>query len=689
MKSFHNWRVETVDGICKLTLDVPGASQNVLSGEVLTELESVLDEIEHAQPRALLLCSGKTRGFIAGADVREFTRIESEQQARELLARAHRVFNRLEALPMPSVAVVNGHCLGGGLELALACKFRVGVAEHSVRIGLPEVLLGIHPGFGGIARLSECIGAPAALNLMLSGRTLDPKRAQRIGILDYAVAARQLQDCARYIAFRRAKKRGAFRRATQRLINVQPARALLAAVIRKKLRARVNPQHYPAPYQLLEVWQRHGGSRRALLRAEQDSVAQLLTTPAARNLVKVFFLRESLKKGGARAHASFAHVHVIGAGVMGGDIAAWCALRGLRATLHDKNAAALASATKRAHQLFRRNLRSRQLAQRALDRFQPDASGDGARHADTIIEAVVEDRDVKMQVFAQVQNIAREDALLATNTSSIPLESISDALQSPQRLVGLHFFNPVAKMQLIEIVRGEKTARDALSGASAFAARIGRLPLTVQSRPGFLVNRILLPYMLEAVQLLEEGTRAAHIDRAAEKFGMAMGPVVLADRVGLDICLHVAQILAESYGRAPPALLAQKVAAGKLGRKSGEGFYKWRRGKAQLRGGEPGARAAAAIEERLLLRFLNESVACVREGIVESADMLDAGMIFGAGFAPFRGGPMQYIAAHGAEKLQRRLNTLREEHGERFAADAGWGELGLGGGHGDGDDGES
>ncbi|MDA7962331.1 MAG: 3-hydroxyacyl-CoA dehydrogenase NAD-binding domain-containing protein [Gammaproteobacteria bacterium] len=681
MAQLNNWRINSESGWCRLTLDVPRASQNVLSAEVIAELDIALEQIERDAPNAVLLCSGKERGFVAGADVREFAKIESGEQAAEALASAHRVFARLEALPMPSVALINGHCLGGGLELALACDFRVAADSESARIGLPEVLLGIHPGFGGSVRLIETIGAPAALQLMLSGRGLAPRSARRLGVVDYAVPMRQLESAARYAVSRPRLPDGKLKGLWKTVMASLPARALMCAFIKRQLRARVRREHYPAPYQLLELWRRHGNDREAMFAAERESVAQLITSAASRNLVKLFFLREKLKKvpkETGKENAHFSHIHVIGAGVMGGDIAAWCVLRGLRATLHDSNPAALANAMKRAHNLFRRRLKSPRLVQRALDRFQPDPAGDGARRADVILEAIVEDRAAKAAVFAEVQKVARSGALLATNTSGIPLEELASGLRAPGQLVGLHFFNPVARMQLIEVVRGEQSSPDSLAAAAAFAARIGRLPLAVKSRPGFLVNRILMPYLLEAVQLLEEGVRGEIVDRAAEQFGMAMGPVELADNVGLDVCMHVARNLTKTYGGEAPGMLAQKVEGGNLGKKTGEGFYRWTRGKAQKEKADSDARTLAAIEERLIFRMLNESVACLNEGIVDGADSLDAGMVFGAGFAPFRGGPVAYIIEQGQEAALRRFDGLQERYGERFAPCAGWKELQLG-----------
>ena len=678
MQTLQNWRIESADDVCRLTLDKPGGGQNVLSGEVMAELGVALDEIERIQPGALFICSGKTRGFIAGADVGEFSAIENAQQAADLLATAHGVIDRLEALSVPSVALINGHCLGGGLELALACDYRVACDAPEIRIGLPEVRLGIHPGFGGVARLIETIGALAAMDLMLSGRGAPPRTAKRLGIVDHAVPLRQLERTARYVIAGTARSRRRRRvGGWKRLLNHAPLRAIVANVLHKKIASKVDPEHYPAPYRLLELWRRHGGKRGALLKAEQASVAQLITTPTSRNLVKVFFLREALKKTGGSSQGQgrrCEHVHVVGAGVMGGDIAAWCALRGLSATLHDQNPQALAHANRRAHDLFKRKLKSPRRVQRAMDRFHIDLAGQGARRADVVIEAIVENADAKMAVFSELQKIARPDALLATNTSSIPLETLSQSLSAPERLVGLHFFNPVAKMQLVEIVTADATAAQTAATAAAFAGRIGRLPVPVKSGPGFLVNRILTPYLLEAVALLDEGVPAPAIDRAATQFGMLMGPVTLADTVGLDICLRVAQNLSAAAADVPAAL-QQKVEAGELGKKTGQGFYKWVGGKAQKDGGGKGADDAgtpADIQDRLIFRYLNEALACLHEGVVEQPNQLDAALVFGAGFAPFRGGPINYIAEQGQDNLLRKLRALQAQYGERFKPCAGW-----------------
>lgn len=701
MPDLQHWRIESARGIGRLTLDVPGRSHNVLSSAVIAELDAALDEIEAAAPAALFITSAKARGFIAGADVAEFTAIENAEQAAAHLAAAHKVFGRLQALGPPTVALINGHCLGGGLELALACDYRVACDSPSIRIGLPEVKLGIHPGFGGVARLIETVGVLPAMQAMLSGRAMNPGAARHLGLIDFAVPPRQLERTAHYVVESNIPPRRRRIPVPQKILNrallPAPMREMAAKVLRKKIAARVNPRHYPAPYRLIDLWRRHGGSRGDLLKAEQESVAQLLTTPTARNLARVFFLREALNKsggpGGGDGAESFEHVHVIGAGVMGGDIAAWCALRGLTVTLHDRDLGALAAANRRAADWFKGRLKSRRRAQRALDRLRPDPAGHGARRADVIIEAIAEDADAKIAVFAELQKVARRDALLATNTSSIPLETLGAALSpeedwpaagrdgahpgyqsllAPNRLVGLHFFNPVAKMQLVEIVSAPETRADVARRAAAFARRIGRLPVPVKSGPGFLVNRILTPYLLEAVELLGEGVAAARIDRAATDFGMLMGPVTLADTVGLDICLRVAQNLVGGHNGAVPERLRRQVEKGRLGKKSGRGFYRWSGGRAHKSAASAHARVPPGVQDRLILRCLNEAVACLHEGVVEHPDSLDAALIFGAGFAPFRGGPLHYIAEQGRETLLNKLTALEAQHGARFKPSEGW-----------------
>ncbi|MGR8920077.1 MAG: 3-hydroxyacyl-CoA dehydrogenase NAD-binding domain-containing protein [Gammaproteobacteria bacterium] len=666
-----HWRLESLAGdLLRLSLDVADASTNTLSAAVLAELGAALDAVSAAKPRGLILASAKANGFAAGADIREFDQMRDPDETSRRIDEVHRLFQRIESLPFPVVARVHGFCLGGGLELAQACRHIVASDAPSTRLGFPEVLLGIHPGFGGTVRSVRDVGAPAALDLMLTGRSLDARRARRLGLVDRAVPDRHLDAAARHFASAwHEKRRPAWH---LRMASSAPARPLVAAMTRRAVAKRAPEQHYPAPYAIIELWQRHGGEPRAMYHAEARSIARLLTTPTSRNLVRLFKLQERLKATGDTGAAAPQRVHVVGAGTMGGDIAAWCALRGMHVTLEDRAPKYVAPAMLRAAKLFKRRVRDPYLRLAAADRLVPDFSGDGAARADVIIEAIIEDVAAKRELFAALEARARPDALLATNTSSIQLADIAGALDDPARLVGVHFFNPVAQMQLVEIVAGEATSADVAARAAGFTTAIDRLPLPVASAPGFLVNRVLSPYLQEAMTLLGEGVPAGAIDAAAKQFGMPMGPLELADTVGLDICLHVGEILGAAFGGTVPANLERLVRAGRLGKKSGEGFYAWKKGRRLERKDRGSAPPESQLRDRMVLRAVNESVACLREGIVADAELLDVGMVFGTGFAPFRGGPLNYARDRGPAEIVKRLEQFAGAHGERFEPDAGW-----------------
>jgi len=675
---YRHWRLTTdAKRIAWLAADKMDAGANVLSKEVLEELQIIVDALAIERPQGLVIHSAKANGFIAGADVKEFTALQNYDEAAALIQRGQSVLDRLEQLPFPTVAMIHGFCLGGGLELALACRYRVAEDDPRTRLGLPEVKLGIHPGFGGTVRLPALIGAPAAMDLMLSGRTVEARAAQRMGLVDYAVPLRQLRRAAEAMVLERPlPHRPPF---LQRITNHALVRPLLAPMLRKKVADKAPAQHYPAPYALIDLWSEYMGDPARMMQEEARSVARLVTGDTSRNLVRVFFMQERLKSLGRGADFTPKRVHVIGAGVMGGDIAAWCALRGLQVTVQDRNPEALGRVMKRAYGLFKKKLKQPRLVQAAMDRLLPDKHGAGLPRADAVIEAIFEDVKAKQALYREIEPIIRPDALLATNTSSIPLEILSEALQRPERLVGVHFFNPVAQMQLVEVVASALTSPAVAKQAAAFVRHIDRLPLPVKSSPGFLVNRVLMPYLLEAVALESEGVPAAVIDQAATDFGMPMGPILLADTVGLDICLSVAELLAQQLQRGPvPQRLRELVAAGKLGKKSGEGFYVYQNDKPVLVKPAKGYKPPADITDRLLFRYFNEAMACLREGVVADADLLDAGMIFGTGFAPFRGGPLHFAERTGPSAVRRRLEELNQQHGTRFVPDEGWPFLHVG-----------
>jgi 3-hydroxyacyl-CoA dehydrogenase/enoyl-CoA hydratase/3-hydroxybutyryl-CoA epimerase len=659
------------DGIAWLLFDRESASANTLSADVMAEFDSVLAALESQRPTGLVIRSAKKSGFIAGADVNEFRGAADPQAVETAIGRAHAVIDRLEALKIPTVAVIHGFCLGGGLEVALACQSRIAI--DGARFGFPEVMLGLHPGLGGTARFTHLVNPMQAMTLMLTGKTIDARKARALGLVDAVTQERHVRNAVNDAVFGRLKR--ARPGLLNTVLNLGPARGLLASRMRAEAEKAAPHEHYPAPYTLIELWQKHGGDKAAMLAAEKTSFARLMVTPTAQNLIRVFFLREQMKKLAGSGNR-IGHVHVIGAGAMGGDIAAWCAHQGLRVSLSDMKPEPVAGAIKRASDLFGKIMRKRTDIRDALDRLMPDLDGEGVRNADLVIEAVPEKLELKQKVYAGLEPKLKQGAILATNTSSIPLQDLRSTLQSPARLLGLHFFNPVSRLQLVEVVSHDGTDPAMLKQALAFVGAIDRLPLPVKSSPGFLVNRALTPYMLEAMVMLDERIDKLAIDAAAENFGMPMGPIELADQVGLDICLAVGDMLRSKFGDLlppTPAWLREKVSKGELGRKTGKGFYIWKDGKPDKSSRSPStAQPTDEMIDRLILPISNVCVASLREGIVDNPDMVDGAMIFGTGYAPFRGGPLNYARTRGVENVVSTLHALAQKFGGRFVPDAGW-----------------
>ena len=657
------------DGILWLILDKQNTDTNVLSVSVLEQLDSLLDELGSNPPKAIIFRSGKAKGFIAGADVNEFLEVTSTQEALVMIKRGQTLFSRIEALSCPTVALIEGFCMGGGTELALACDYRVALDESGTRIGLPEVKLGIHPAYGGLVRATSMINPLNSLEIMLSGRALTARAARAIGLVDAAQPRRQIERAARAIALSHPPRQSM--PLIGKILSLPGIRNLLAGYMKKQVEKKAPRQHYPAPYAILDVWAGYYGNNKRMMEEEANSVARLIQGDKVRNLIRVFFLQTRLKGLGDKKSFNPQHVHVIGAGTMGGDIAAWCALRGFTVTLQDREAKYLSNAFKRAHQLFGKRLKTTQDRNAALDRMIPDINGDGITRADVVIEAIFEDIDAKQSIYKDIEPRMKPGAVLATNTSSIPLETLATVLKEPNRLVGIHFFNPVAMMPLVEIVRTASSSEETVQNAVAFTQHIGKLPLPVKSSPGFLVNRILMPYLVEAFTLYDEGIAPEAIDKAATDFGMPMGPVELADTVGLDICLSVAQNLSAAYGIDVPAGLNKFVDSKQLGKKSGRGFYHYKKGKpVRDKNADPGDQKV--IQNRLVFRLLNEAAACLQEQIVDDKDLLDAGIIFGTGFAPFRGGPMQHSLQEGTESLVAAMKEYESRFGDRFKPVKGW-----------------
>jgi len=568
--------------------------------------------------------------------------------------------------------MIQGFCFGGGTELALACDYIIAADDKKTKIGLPEIKLGIHPGYGGTARSIERCGPMAAMGIMLTGRALTARAAKKIRLIDEMVPTRQLKAAAVSYALKAPQRKQL--PLLLRLSNNPLLRPLIASQMRKQVASKAKKEHYPAPYSLISLWQKYAGNKKLMLQKEAEAVAELATSTTAKNLVRVFFLQEKLKSQGKKVKFDVEHVHVIGGGIMGGDIASWCAIQGYSVTVQDQDPERLAQTIKRAQYSFKKKFkRDRRAIRDANDHLMADHRGSGIARADIVIEAIFEDAQVKRSLYESIEPKMKDSAILATNTSSIKLEDLSSCLKNPGRLVGLHFFNPVALMPLVEIIRGNETDENVVQQALAFGKNIGKLPLAVKSSPGFLVNRILMPYILEAVTMVDEGIPAEVVDKAATDYGMPMGPIELADTVGLDICKSVANILSEALGLPLPNNL-KELSDKKLGKKTGQGFYKYKDGKAIKNKGASYANTQE-VQDRLVMRLLNEATACLREGIVDEKDLIDAGVIFGTGFAPFRGGPLEYIRSSDIDELGRTIDQLQVKFGDQFKKDEGWSQI--------------
>ncbi|HEY9119535.1 MAG TPA: 3-hydroxyacyl-CoA dehydrogenase NAD-binding domain-containing protein, partial [Marinobacter sp.] len=601
--------------------------------------------------------------------ISEFSDLKSESEVVEKLTRAHEVVDRVEALSFPTIAVIHGSCLGGGLELALACDYRFAIP--GAKLGFPEVQLGLHPGLGGTARFTRLVDPIEAMTMMLTGKTAPHSKARKLGLVDQVLEERHVEAAiAAAIAGDIEQSSNGMR---GRVLTTKPARQLEARQMRAQAAKKAPPEHYPAPEALIRLWEHYGGDSGPSMRKEEiASFARLMMTDTSRNLVKVFFLREKMKGLTRTGAEPVRHVHVVGAGEMGADIAGWCAFQGLNVTLFDMESEKLAGAVGKLSDLCEKKHRTEAQRRDILDRLTPDFANRGIEQADLVIEAVPEKEDLKQKVYEEVEPRLKQGAILATNTSSIPLDTLGGKLKDPKRLVGLHFFNPVALMPLVEVVNHDKTAKKVLDRAHAFVGQIDRLPAPVKTAPGFLVNRALTPYLVEAMVMLDEGVAAESIDRVAEEFGMPMGPIELADQVGLDICLSVAEMLRDRLDtELPPApdWLKQKVKDGKLGKKSGEGLYQWKKGQADKQ--DKTKPAPDDTLDRLLLPMLNACIACLREGVIDDEALADGAMIFGTGFAPFRGGPMNYAHERGMDDVRKSLEALANDHGDRFRPDEG------------------
>lgn len=648
LADLRDWRFcVDQEQIAWAVFDREGESVNSLGQRSLEELGQIVEFAEQAAAAktivGLIIISGKQRGFIVGADIREFERLDTEEKVIEAVTTVNAMLDRLEALKVPVVCAVHGNCLGGGLELALACHYRIATRDDSTRVGFPEVKLGIFPGFNGTARSIRQAGGVAAMQAMLTGRMIRASSARAMGLIDELVATpHRLRWAARRAVLRKRKSKPAG--ITKKLTSKWPARGMVAAKMRKETAKKVSEGHYPAPFRLIDLFQKHGGNLDAMKRAETKMFAPLMVSATSRNLRRVFQLSEQMK---AQAPKDLGfkplRVHVIGAGVMGADIAGWCVASGMQVSLQDLSEDAIAKGIKAQDKLFKRKFRAKPERAAADTRLIADPAGEHIPRADVVIEAIVEKLEVKQNLFRDLESKLKPGAVMATNTSSIMIEDIAEGLNDPGRLIGIHFFNPVAQMPLVEVIRGAGSREEDVQKGCAFVTAISKFPLIVKSVPGFLVNRVLAPYMFEAFQRLEAGEDKAKLDAAAKAFGMPMGPIELADTVGLDVCAHVGEVLKGTSAEGTE--LGRLVAKGHLGKKSGRGFYEWKDGKPVRSDASFAMAELERLGRDLVQPLVDESVKCRDEGVVASGDMVDAGVIFGTGFAPFRGGPLNYLAS--------------------------------------------
>ena len=653
LPDLKDWRFSVdTEGIAWAVFDREGESANALGRRPLEELMAIVEATEQGartgRIKGLVLLSGKDRSYIVGADIREFEQFETEAQVIEAIGPVNAMLDRIEKMPVPVVAAIHGACVGGGFELILACHYRIATRDDSTRVGFPEVKLGIFPGFNGTARSIRQAGALAAMQNMLTGSMIRATAARGLGYIDELVAKpTNLRWAARKAVLQRRRALPA--KGTKALAAKWPARGFLAGKIRQETAKKAREAHYPAPFRLIDLFEKQGGNYAGLKAAETKAFAPLMVSDTSRNLRRVFRLSEQLK-GQAPKGSSFkpTRVHVIGAGTMGADIAGWCVASGMEVTLQDLKPELIENGIKAQAKLFARKFKTKATRDAAKARLIADQAGAGIARADVVIEAIVEKLEVKQALFKELEAKLKPGAVMATNTSSLQIEDIAAPLADPGRLVGIHFFNPVAQMPLVEVIRGRQSRDDEVGKAASFVTAIDKFPLIVKSAPGFLVNRVLAPYMMAAMSRVDKGESKDKIDEAARAFGMPMGPIELADTVGLDVCAHVGRILGL---QGDTSKLDAMIAAGKLGKKSGRGFYVWKDGKPEKTAGTWNKSELELLGRDLVAPLVDEAQKALAEGIVESADLVDAGVIFGTGFAPFRGGPLHYKSSRSARAV--------------------------------------
>ncbi len=698
------WTLHIDDNwIAWLTFDTPGEKVNTFSAASLAELDTQLDVLAgNEEIKAVAVCSGKSSNFIAGADINELSRIDSPDQAREIALRGQAVFAKLAAMPVPTVAVIHGSCMGGGLELALACHYRLVTDDPKTTLALPEVKLGIIPAWNGTTRLPRLIGLPRAMDMILTGRSVTAKKAHRTGLADSVIAQAFVEQHTTTFIEKVLRRSGRMKvekrrvRVQRKLMRIMQSVGLGRAMMYRKATKAISKQtngHYPAPYAAIDVMRRtyRHGSVAAGGRVEADALAALACGPVSRNLVWLFQTGQKAKKIAMPAGGPKHELHnaaVLGAGIMGSGIAWACTNAGMNVRLKDMNDEALSKGTATISRMFDAQVKRRKMTpgrkNLAMHRVTTTTDYSGFASADVVIEAIVENLEIKRAVLAEIEANVSPNAIICTNTSSLPLGELASTMKHPHRFIGLHFFNPVNRMPLVEIVPASTTSPDTVAAAVQLVQMMGKTPAVVGACAGFLVNRILVPYLVESAWMMEEGAEPSHIDELLEHFGMPMGPLTLVDEVGIDVGHTVAKVLEDAYGERMhvPAALGAIAATGEyLGKKTGRGIYVYHKG---TRKPNPAIRALteqarqdericerslpdADIVDRAVLLMVNEAARCLDEGVATDPEALDLAMVMGTGFAPFRGGLLRYADDRGVPAVRDRLNELATMYGERFA----------------------
>jgi 3-hydroxyacyl-CoA dehydrogenase/enoyl-CoA hydratase/3-hydroxybutyryl-CoA epimerase/3-hydroxyacyl-CoA dehydrogenase/enoyl-CoA hydratase/3-hydroxybutyryl-CoA epimerase/enoyl-CoA isomerase len=682
-----------LDGnIALVTIDQPGSRANTLGQAMLGELEEMVAKLRsRSELRGLIFRSGKPGMFIAGADLRELgSAPQDADTSRKLVKRGHDLIASIETLPYPTVAAIEGACMGGGLELALGFDYRLASTHPKTEIGLPETKIGLIPGWGGTQRLTRLIGPSLAAEMICTGEPAKAERARQIGLVFDAVPPERLQDEAVRLLHdaRKSDEWKAIRKRKQQPVGLsEEQQSFTFAVARAQVMAKTGGL-YPAPLAALEAIAK--GCNRTLaegLQVEMEQFVKLVGSPISRNLIAVFFMTQRLQKDPGVRDASVQpktvqQVAVLGAGIMGSGIAAAHVRRGMPALLNDNVPAALekgvGSITKSLQGRVEIGRMSPAEAAGALARLSTGMTLNALGDRDVVIEAIIENEETKVNTYRQVQKVLRPDAILASNTSTISITRMAKSVERPEQFAGMHFFNPVDRMQLVEVIRGDKTSDETVVTLVALAKRIGKTPIVVRDCPGFLVNRILFPYLNESLVLLQEGANPRAIDKAATAFGMPMGPITLNDLVGLDTSLYAGRVINTAFAdrAAPTRILDELVKAGRLGQKSGAGFYSYAKGSrgvddpafetilARCRTGQRQI-STEEITDRLFLPMLTEASRVLSEDIVREPGDVDMGLILGIGFPPFRGGILRWADSLGIGKVLEKLKSY-EQLGARF-----------------------